>query len=86
MLYCFKIFSRFEKSKTGICQTYIKVSCNRYRATVQQSTDRQKLNNPPHIAAHLQVAQAQAKAKLCKRAAILPTHPSPPVTPTEKRY
>lgn len=28
MLYCFKIFSRFEKDKTDICQTYIQVTSN----------------------------------------------------------
>jgi hypothetical protein len=34
------------------------VICNPNRATVQQSTDGQKLDNPPHIAAHLQAAQS----------------------------
>lgn len=39
-------------------------------------------NNPPHIGAHLQALQSQRTDQPCKRAAILPTHPSPPTTPT----
>ena len=35
------------------------VICNPNRTTVLLSTDRKNLNNPAHIAAHLQAAQSQ---------------------------
>jgi hypothetical protein len=43
----------------------------------------QNLNSPPHITVHL---QANTQSQACKRAAILPTHPSPPTTQTETKF
>ena len=63
-----------------VCQTVI---CNPYRTTVQQSTDGKKTSTTHRTLQHIcKPHKANAQTQAGKRAAILPTHPSLPTTPT----
>ncbi len=60
------------------------VICNPYRANVQPSTDGQTLNNPPHIAAHLQAAQSKRADPSLQKSCNFATAPKPTHHPDKK--